>query len=122
MRRPIGNLLRYLFLICFASALSLICFLGTGSLINRSKIDAVDHYVTHAAAILDQIKAREGAYPPTLPVRLIGEPPSLLRDYGSYTATRDTFCFEYTNEPAGWAGGEGLLKFDSTDRKWVNER
>ncbi len=105
-----------------ASILSLVCLLGTASLISRWKVNAVEAYVSRAASILDRIKAETHAYPETLPTELIGEPPSLLSDYGTYTATKDTFCFEYINEPAGWAGGGGFLKFESSNRQWVEER
>jgi hypothetical protein len=94
----------------------------TGDLIDRWKIDAVDAYVTRAVPILDKMKNNSGAYPATLPVAVFGEPPSLLRDYGTYTAAKDTFRFEYVDEPAGWAGGEGALKFESSTRRWVIDR
>jgi len=118
-RRSVGIYLKYSLVVSLALLLSLVSLFGTACLINRWKVDAVESYVLRAATILDRIKAETRAYPETLPINIIGEPPSLLRDYGDYTATKDTFCFEYIDEPAGWAGGEGLLKFDSSTRKWV---
>ena len=53
---------------------------------------------------------------------VLGEPPTLLRDYGSYTSDGKSFRFEYINEPTEWAGGEGFLQFDSSDREWKDER
>jgi hypothetical protein len=122
VRRSVGKILRYSLVVGVTLILSLALLSETACLINNWKVNAVDSYVLRAAAILDRIKAKTGAYPEGLPVEIIGEPPSLLRDYGNYTATKDTFSFEYINEPAGWAGGEGFLKFDSSTRKWVEER
>jgi hypothetical protein len=121
-RRSVGNILRYSLVVGLALILSLVCFLETAHLINYWKVNAVESYVLRAASILDRIKAETHAYPEELPIDIIGEPPSLLSDYGTYTATKDAFCFEYIDEPAGWAGGEGFLKFDSSTRKWVEER
>ncbi len=121
-KRSVGNILKYSLVVGLALILSLVCFLETAHLISYWKVNAVESYVLRAASILDRIKARTGAYPEALPTDIIGEPPSLFRDYGTYTATKDTFCFEYINEPAGWAGGEGFLKFDSSTRKWVEDR
>jgi len=114
--------IRYLLLIGCSSILSLVVLLATGGSINRWKIKAVESYVSHAVLILDQIKAKTGVYPPELPINVIGEPPSLLRYYGSYYATPESFCFEYIDEPAGWAGGEGFLKFESSRREWTDDR
>ena len=102
--------------------LSLFLVIAVAWLMDRWKVDAVETYVLHAVPVLEQIKAQSGKYPSQLPTKLIGKPPFLLRYYGSYTATSDSFCFEYINEPAGWAGGEGALKFESFTRRWVAER
>jgi hypothetical protein len=120
--RSVGIFLKYSLAGGLALILSLACLLGTACLINDWKVAAVQSYVLRAASILDRIKAETRAYPGTLPINIIGRPPSLLRDYGDYSATKDTFCFEYIDEPAGWAGGEGFLKFDSSTRKWVEDR
>jgi hypothetical protein len=58
-----------------------VCFLETAHLIGYWKVNAVESYVLRAASILDRIKARTGAYPETLPTAIMGEPPSLFRDY-----------------------------------------
>ena len=121
-RRPIANLLSFSLVVCLSSIASLFCFMKTGCLINNWKVDAVDSYVARAVPVLDRIKHEEGLYPSKLPVHLLGEPPELLRNYGSYDANGSTFKFEYLNEPAEWAGGEGLIEFDSATRKWMDDR
>ncbi len=114
--------IRFSGLIGLSSIFSLILILATVCLINKWKIEAAEGYVSRAVPVLDQLKVQTGIYPSRLPTELIGEPPSLLRNYGSYTATSSSFCFEYVNEPAGWAGGEGALKFESSTRRWVADR
>jgi hypothetical protein len=121
-RKRLRIIIRYSILIGSSSILSVIIVIATVWLINKWKIDAVEAYVLRAVPILDQIKAQSGTYPSQLPTELIGKPPVLLRYYGSYTATSASFCFEYINEPAGWAGGEGALRFESSTRKWVVDR
>ena len=117
-KRCIGKFLSYGLVIGCSSIVSDYVFIYTGSLINRWKVNAVESYVARAVPILDQIKRKDGAYPTNLPAGLLGEPPELLRNYGDYTATPSSFYFEYVDEPAGWAGGEGLIEFDSTNREW----
>jgi hypothetical protein len=117
----IGGWLSWLALIGASSALSILIFLGVGGGINAWKVSALKNYVAHAVPVLDKIKAQKGSYPSTLPSSL-GEPPSLLRDYGEYSSDGQEFRFEYVDEPAGWAGGEGALQFNSSDRKWINDR
>ncbi len=121
-RRRIGKILSYSLVISCSCVASLVVFEMTGGLIDRWKVDAVENYVARAVPLLDQIKQKEGAYPPELPVDRLGEPPELLRNYGSYDANGSTFKFEYLNEPAEWAGGEGLIEFDSATRKWMDDR
>jgi len=70
---------------------------------------------------LDQIKQKSGAYPAKLPTGILGEPPELLQYDGDYSATRSSFRFEYVDEPAEWAGGDGPLEFDNTNREWRYE-
>jgi hypothetical protein len=118
IKRKIG----YALVVVSSCILSLIIFSGVGGILNRWKVNAVRNYVAHAVPILDQIKARNGSYPSTLPVAVLGEPPSLLRDFGEYSSSGGDFRFEYVDEPAGWAGGEGALEFDSIERKWINDR
>lgn len=117
-----GSWSRHLVLVISALSLFAVTMVISMCLINRWKIGAVEAYVVRAVPVLDRIKAQTGGYPSRLPVKIIGEPPSLLRDYGTYTATATVFCFEYVNEPAGWAGGEGALKFDSSTRRWSADR
>jgi len=119
-RRRMGNLLSFSLVAGLSAIVSLFCFMKTGELINRWKVNDVDSYVARAVPVLDRIKHEQGAYPAKLPIDLLGEPPELLRYYGDYTATPTTFCFEYVDEPAGWAGGEGLIKFNSVGRKWTD--
>jgi hypothetical protein len=121
-QRSVGNILKYSLVLGLALILSFGCLLETACLINNWKVNAVESYVFRASSVLDRIKAETHAYPEELPIDIIGEPPSLFRHYGTYTATNDTFCFEYIDEPAGWAGGEGFLKFDSSTRKWIEDR
>jgi hypothetical protein len=118
----IGRSLNYSLVVSCSCVVSLVVFETTGDLINRWKVGAVESYVAHAVPVLDQIKQKEGSYPSTLPVDLLGEPPGLLQNYGDYTATGSTFRFEYVDEPAGWAGGEGAIEFDSEVRKWTDDR
>jgi hypothetical protein len=119
-RRQIGKLLSFSLVVGFSSIFSLFCFMQTGSLLNKWKVDAVWTYVARAVPVLDRIKQEKGSYPSKLPVDLLGEEPELLRYYGDYTATPSTFRFEYVDEPAEWAGGEGLIEFDNVGRKWTD--
>jgi hypothetical protein len=121
-KRRVGKFLSFSTVIGGATVASLIAWFMTGDLIDRWKVDAVESYVAHAAPILDQIEKKEGSYPSKLPIDQLGAPPELLRNDGDYTATQHTFRFEYVDEPAGWAGGEGLLEFDSGSREWDNVR
>jgi hypothetical protein len=119
-KRRIGKLLSYALVIGCSSIISIIVYPETSNLINRWKVGAVENYVARAVPILDQIKSKEGAYPTNLPTGMVGEPPELLRDYGDYEGTQSTFRFEYVDEPAEWAGGAGLIEFDSTNREWTD--
>jgi len=120
-KRCIGKFLTYGLIIGCSSIVSVNLFMETGSWINRWKVDAVEIYVARAVPVLDQIKQKKGAYPAKLPTDILGEPPELLRDDGDYSATRSSFCFEYVDEPAEWAGGEGAIEFDNTNREWKDE-
>lgn len=117
-KRRVGKFLSYSLTIGCSSIISVKLFMETGAWLNRCKVDAVESYVARAVPILDQIKQQRGAYPTNLPVDLLGEPPELLRDDGYYSATSSSFQFEYVDEPAGWAGGEGALEFDNINRVW----
>lgn len=121
-KRRIGKFLSYSLAIGCSSIVSVNIFMFTGSWFNSCKVDAVESYVARAVPVLDQIKQKEGAYPAKLPTDILGEPPELLRDYGDYSATRSSFCFEYVDEPAEWAGGAGAIKFDNVDREWECDR
>jgi hypothetical protein len=118
MDRRIGPCLGYGLLISISSLISLLVFGETGSLIDTWKVDAVHHYVARVVPVLDEIKRKEGAYPSTLPIDRIGDPPELLRKYGHYTSTSSTFRFDYDDEPAGLE--ESAFEFDSTARRWVD--
>jgi hypothetical protein len=120
-KRRIGRFLSYGLVIGCSSIVSIHVFFETGIWINRCKVDAVDSYVKRAVPVLDQIKQKEGAYPTNLPTYILGDPPELLRDDGYYAATRSSFRFEYVDEPAGWAGGEGALEFDNVNRDWRDD-
>jgi hypothetical protein len=119
-KRRIGKFLSYSLAISCSSIVSINIFMETGNWLNCWKVNDVENYVARAVAILDQIKQKEGTYPTNLPTNLLGEPPELLRDYGNYSATKSSFCFEYLDEPAGWAG-DSPFEFDSTNREWKNE-
>jgi hypothetical protein len=121
-KRRIGTFLSYSLVIGCSSIVSVQIFSETGVWINRWKVDSVESYVARAVPVLDQIKQKEGDYPTNLPTDLLGEPPELLRDDGYYSATPSSFCFEYVDEPAGWAGGDGALEFDNTNREWTYDR
>ena len=121
-KRRIGKFLSYSLVIGCSSIVSVNVFMETGAWINRWKVDAVESYVARAVPILDQIKQKQGAYPTNLPTELLGEPPELLRADGSYSATPSSFRFEYVDEPAGWAGGDGAIEFDNTNREWRYDR
>jgi len=121
-KRQIGKILSYSLVVCCSCVASLVVFEMTGGLLDRWKVDAVVSYVARAVPVLDQIKQKEGSYPTRLPIDILGEPPELLQKYGSYDATGSTFRFEYVNEPAEWAGGEGAIDFNSTTRKWADDQ
>jgi len=120
-KRRIGKFLSYGLAIGCSSIVAVQIFFETGVWLNRWRVDAVESYVARAVPILDQIKQKEGAYPTNLPTALLGEPPELLRDYGDYSADRSSFRFEYIDEPAEWAGGEGMIEFDNTNLEWKDE-
>jgi hypothetical protein len=117
----IGKFLSYSLAIGCSSIVSIQIFSETGIWINRWKVDAVESYVARAVPVLDRIKQKEGAYPAKLPTDILGEPPELLRDDGYYLATPSSFRFEYVDEPAGWAGGEGALQFDNVYHEWRDD-
>jgi hypothetical protein len=121
-KRRIGKILSYSLVVSCSCVVSLVVFEMTGSLIDRWKVNAVVSYVARAVPVLDQIQQKDGSYPSKLPTNLLGEPPELLRNYGDYNATGSRFRFEYVDDPAGWAGGEGAIEFDSEARKWINDR
>jgi hypothetical protein len=75
----LAKIMSYMLVIGFSSVISLLAMMDTGGLINYCEVRAVQRYVTKAAPILDQVKAKEGAYPSALPVALIGKPPFLFR-------------------------------------------
>jgi hypothetical protein len=104
-----------------ACAASIFLFLGVGLGIIVWKNSATRSYVDRAVPVLDEIKAQKGAYPLTLPVSLLGEPPSLLRNFGEYSSDGNEFRFEYVDNPAGWAGGSDDYEFDSSTRHWTNK-
>jgi hypothetical protein len=122
MKRKAGRLLVVLIAICGSSIFSIFIFDWVNGRMDILKNDAVVSYVAQAVPILDKIKNQTGSYPSTLPVSLLGQPPDLLLHFGDYSSDGKEFRFEYVDEPAGWAGGEGLLEFESTDRKWKDER
>ena len=122
MKLKIGNVLGFAVVAGYAFIGSIFLFVLVGREINCWKVASTESYVARAVPVLDKIKARDGAYPATLPVLVLGEPPELLRSDGDYSSNGTEFRFEYVDEPAGWAGGEGLLEFDSSNRKWINER
>jgi hypothetical protein len=120
-KRRIGKIISYGLVIGLSSIVSVNVFMETGAWINRWKVDAVESYVARAVPVLDQIKLRQGAYPTNLPTDLLGEPPELLQNDGYYSATSSSFRFEYVDEPAGWAGDEGAIEFDSVNREWKDD-
>ncbi len=117
----LGWVLRPSLVLAWSLVLAVVVFEETGRLLDRWKVDAVREYVARAVPILDAMKARNGVYPQELPAELLGARPELFRDYGSYTSDGKAFRFEYINEPAEWAGGEGPVEFQSTYRLWVDE-
>jgi hypothetical protein len=121
-KRPVGKILSYSLAVSCSCVVSFVVFKATGDLINNWKVDAVVGYVARAVPVLDQLQKKNGVYPSELPVNLLGKPPELLRDDGDYSANGSNFRFEYIDEPAGWAGGEGFLEFDSKTRKWTEDR
>lgn len=109
----------YSLVIGISCLLSLFVFLQTGNLLNQWKVASVENYVARALPILDRMKSRNGSYPTVLPVDVLGQPPFLLREDGEYRSDGTKFYFVYIDEPAGWAGGPGALRFDSVKREWV---
>jgi hypothetical protein len=122
MKRKAGRLLVVLIAICGSSIFSIFIFDWVNDRMDARRNDAVVSYVAHAAPVLDKIKKQTGSYPLVLPVSLLGQPPDLLLRYGDYSSDGKAFRFEYIDEPAGWAGGEGFLEFQSNDRQWKDER
>ena len=122
MKRKVGQVLSFATTIAGSSVLAVFVFQATNGRMDAWKNHAVKAYVARAVPILDGYKARHGAYPISLPVSLLGEPPELLQKFGDYSSDGKEFHFEYIDEPAGWAGGEGFLEFTSSERKWIDER
>jgi hypothetical protein len=104
-----------------AVILLIFLILAGNSMEDRLENHAVRSYVARAVPILDQIKSRTGSYPSRLPA-VLGEPPALLKDYGDYSSDGKSYRFEYVDEPAGWAGGNGYLGFESSDKRWKYDR
>ena len=122
MKRVIGRVLTVIAVLSCSVFAAIIVFYFAQRGIDDWKNTAVRSYVSRAAPILDSIKKRDGAYPSKLPLSELGEPPSLLRDFGEYSSDGYQYYFEYVDDPAGWAGGEGALRFNSSDGKWMNDR
>ena len=120
--RKVGDWLSYAITIVGSSVLAAIAFRVTNDSMDVWKNKAVVAYVARAVPILDEIKDQKGAYPTTIPIATLGEPPELLRKYGSYSSDGNGYRFEYIDEPDGWAGGIGFLEFNSTERRWINDR
>jgi len=114
-----GNVLGFTLLTGFAGVVSMFLFIAVGKGIDDWKVDSTRSYVAQAVTVLDQIKARDGAYPVALPVSLLGRPPELLRKYGRYSSNGKEFHFEYWDLAAGYAGDEDPFEFDSTNRHWI---
>jgi hypothetical protein len=105
------------------AAILLILFIyGSECLEDRWENNAVRDYVARATPVLDKIKSQTGSYPSSLPVLALGEPPDLLKMYGGYSSDGQHFRFEYVDDPAGWAGADGALIFESSDRRWKYDR
>ena len=121
LKRKVGKVLRYAITIVGSSILAVVVFGVTSDSLDAWKNKAVAAYVGCAVPILDDYKASHGTYPTTLPISMLGEPPELLRKYGSYSSDGSEYRFEYIDEPAGWAGGAGMSEFTSTQRKWADE-
>ena len=120
--RNVGTGFRIAAVIGGACAFSLVLSMIVGARINAWRMAEVRSYVARAAPVLEEIKAREGAYPSTLPVSSLGEPPLLLRSFGDYSSDGSGYRFEYLDEPAGWAGGRNdFYTFDSLTRQWTND-
>ena len=106
----------------YAALGSIFLFDFVGGAINRWEVASTENYVDRAVPVLDQMHALAGSYPKELPVSKLGEPPYLLKQYGGYSSNGSSYQFKYIDEPAGWAGGEGMLMFTDSDRRWQEER
>ena len=122
LKIKVGMWLGFAVVAGYASLGSIFLFLFVGSELNSWEVDSTLSYVARAVPVLDKMKAQDGSYPRSLPVSELGEPPYLLKNYGNYSSNGSGFRFEYEDEPASWAGGEGPVVFDSSDREWEEDR
>lgn len=60
-------------------------------------------YVARAIVVLEKIKARDHAYPPSLPVSELGQPPTSFKGDRYYYSDGKTYTFEFF-EPSGVLG------------------
>jgi hypothetical protein len=88
---------------------------GVGTILHRRAIRSAKQYVNAAAATLDRIKERDGAYPTKLPEELLVHQPSLLLD--SYKSDGATFEFVYYDD----ASLHDSYVFSSVRRNWDSD-
>lgn len=110
----IPNRLRRTFLASVIVCGSMVVSLGTGKAIHHWEITEARNYVANMVPILDQYRNDFGKYPQNLSIIGAPTPPKFLRQVHSYTATNNSFSFEYW-DAAGMLAG---YYFDSFSRTW----
>lgn len=101
-RRRIGNLLRFSLVVGLSAIVSLFCFMNTGGLLNRWKINAVGTYVARA-----------------VPVFLLG---SAMRPAYRLKATRSCFFFADSAFSPSWGFVQSITTSETFGRHHVCPR
>jgi len=112
-RRGFGKILKTSALLWCAFAAGLVLCCGLSSGLNAWRYAAARAYVERAMPVLDKIKAEKGAYPATLPIASLGEPPVLVQ--GAYHSTGQEFSF-WCDDPVHFMGYSYV--FYSSERVW----
>ena len=112
LRQRIGKTVGWLAVIVGSMTLSAILFLAVVKGIDHWKYVAAQRYAANAVTLLNDIKARTGSYPRTLPADKLGPLPTNL----SYGTDGKIGGFLYFDED-----GEGIFTYDCGTKTWHYE-
>jgi hypothetical protein len=88
---------------------------GLGHAIRIFHVSAAEKYVLRATPVLDEMKKRDGKFPDSLPVEVLGRPPYLLRSSAGYFSNGLSFHFGH---PAAIRLFDDTWIFSSKTRRW----